>query len=59
MIFEDAHWSDPTSLELFGRAVDRIRTLRVQLIVVPARVRAAMDRAALCDGTDHSGFRKT
>ena len=24
MIFEDAHWTDPTSLELFGRIVDRI-----------------------------------
>jgi class 3 adenylate cyclase len=29
MIFEDAHWTDPTSLEAFGRAADRIRTLRV------------------------------
>jgi class 3 adenylate cyclase/predicted ATPase len=33
MIFEDAHWTDPTSLEAFGRAVDQIRTLRVLLIV--------------------------
>jgi class 3 adenylate cyclase/predicted ATPase len=33
MIFEDAHWADPTSLEVFGRAVDRIRTLGVLLIV--------------------------
>jgi class 3 adenylate cyclase len=33
MIFEDAHWTDPTSLEAFGRAVDRIRTLRALLIV--------------------------
>jgi len=33
MIFEDAHWADPTSLEAFGRAVDRIRTLGVFLIV--------------------------
>jgi class 3 adenylate cyclase/predicted ATPase len=32
-IFEDAHWTDPTSLEVFGRVVDRIRTLRVLLIV--------------------------
>src|SRR5215468_5106177 len=32
-IFEDAHWSDPTSLELFSRTVDRIRTLRALLIV--------------------------
>src|SRR6202011_503981 len=33
MIFEDAHWSDPTSLEVFGRVVDRVRTLRVLLLV--------------------------
>ena len=33
MVFEDAHWTDPTSLELFGRAVDRIAGLRVLLIV--------------------------
>ena len=25
MIFEDVHWIDPTSLEVLGRAVDRIR----------------------------------
>jgi class 3 adenylate cyclase/predicted ATPase len=33
MILEDAHWTDPTSLELFGRMVDRLRSLRVLLIV--------------------------
>ena len=33
MIFEDAHWADPTSLEALGRAVDRIRALGVLLIV--------------------------
>src|ERR1700751_808586 len=33
MIFEDAHWADPTSLEAFGRTVDRIKTLPVLLIV--------------------------
>ena len=33
MIFEDAHWIDPTSLEAFGRTVDRITTLPVLLIV--------------------------
>jgi predicted ATPase len=33
MIFEDVHWADPTSLEAFGRVVDRIRTLRVLLVV--------------------------
>ena len=33
IIFEDAHWTDPTSLELFGRIVERIVTLRVLLII--------------------------
>ena len=33
MIFEDAHWTDPTSMEALGRAVDRIRTLRLLLII--------------------------
>jgi NADH-quinone oxidoreductase B subunit len=33
MIFEDAHWSDPSSLELLGRTLDRIATLPVVLIV--------------------------
>jgi len=33
MIFEDAHWTDPTSLEALSRVVDRLRALRVLLIV--------------------------
>jgi class 3 adenylate cyclase len=33
MIFEDAHWADPTSLEVFGWIVDRILRRRVLLIV--------------------------
>ncbi len=33
MIFEDAHWADPTSLEAFGRVVDRIPRMRVLLLV--------------------------
>jgi class 3 adenylate cyclase/predicted ATPase len=33
MSFEDAHWADPTSLEVFSRFVDQIATLRVLLIV--------------------------
>jgi predicted ATPase len=33
MIFEDAHWTDPTSLEVVSRIVDRLRNLRVLLIV--------------------------
>ena len=33
MIFEDAHWVDPTSLEVLGRIVDRIKTLPALLVV--------------------------
>jgi predicted ATPase len=33
MILDDAHWIDATSLELFGRIVDKIPSLRVLLIV--------------------------
>jgi class 3 adenylate cyclase/predicted ATPase len=33
MIFEDAHWVDPTSLEVLGRTVHRIKTLSTLLIV--------------------------
>src|ERR1700749_951813 len=33
MIFEDAHWTDPTSLEVLGRVVDGIALLPVLLIV--------------------------
>jgi predicted ATPase len=32
MIFEDAHWTDPTSLERFDRTVSRIPSLRALLI---------------------------
>ena len=33
MIFEDLHWIDPTSLEALNRAVGRIKTLPVLLII--------------------------
>ena len=33
MIFEDVHWVDPTSLEVLGRTVDRLKTLGVLLII--------------------------
>ena len=33
MVFEDAHWLDPTSLEVLARTVDRVRTLSVLLAI--------------------------
>jgi predicted ATPase len=33
MIFEDVHWIDPTSLEALGGTVERIKALRVLLII--------------------------
>ncbi len=34
MVLEDAHWADPTTMEVFGRLVDRIETLRALLLVI-------------------------
>jgi class 3 adenylate cyclase/predicted ATPase len=33
MVFEDVHWIDPTSFELLGRTVERLKTLRVLLVI--------------------------
>jgi class 3 adenylate cyclase/predicted ATPase len=33
MLFEDAHWIDPTSLDLLGRIVERVRNLRALLVM--------------------------
>jgi predicted ATPase len=33
MIFEDAQWADPTSIELFSHIVDGLPTLRVLLVI--------------------------
>ena len=33
MIFEDAHWADPTSLETLGKVIDQIAALGMLLIV--------------------------
>ena len=33
MVFEDAQWADPTSLELFSEVVERLQTLRVLLVM--------------------------
>jgi hypothetical protein len=49
IVFEDAHWIDPTSGELLDLAVERVRSLPVLLIVVPPRVPATLDRPAAGD----------
>jgi len=33
LVFEDAHWADPTSIELLDLIVDRVRTSRVFLVI--------------------------
>jgi hypothetical protein len=33
MVFEDAHWADPSTLEAFGRLVDKMDSVRVLLLV--------------------------
>ena len=53
MIFEDTHWSDPTSLELFGRVVDRIAGKLACL--ADGAARSAWSRQG--GGTDRCGHR--
>ena len=54
MIFEDAHWSDPTSLEVLRLAIERLVRHRVSADRdVPARVRAALVRATANGGAHH------
>ena len=46
-LLEDAHWIDPTSLDVFGRLVDRLPRLRASAgRHVPPRVRRALVSAA-------------
>lgn len=33
MVFEDAHWIDPTSLDLLAAAVERVRSLNAMIII--------------------------
>ena len=33
LVFEDAHWIDPTSLELLDRAIERVQTLPILFII--------------------------
>jgi class 3 adenylate cyclase/predicted ATPase len=33
MVLEDAHWLDPTSTELFGQVIDRLRHLPILLLI--------------------------
>ena len=55
MIFEDAHWADPTSLEALGPAVDRYKSPWCAADRdLPTGFQAALDRAALCKRAHHS-----
>jgi class 3 adenylate cyclase/predicted ATPase len=61
VIFEDAHWADPTSLELFARAVDLAASHRLLILVTyrpefilpsigrPHVTELALHRLAPCD----------
>ena len=51
MIFEDAHWADPSSLEVFGLIVDKIEALAGAAVRdFPAGIRRALDRATARGG---------
>ena len=51
IVFEDAHWADATSLELFSRAVSDIASRRILLIVTfRPEFEPALDRTGARDG---------
>ena len=50
MIFEDAQWADPTSLEALGQAANRIaNSSRAADRDLPARIQCPLDRTPACD----------
>ena len=49
MIFEDAHWVDPTSLEVFGRTVDQIKLFLCCSSLLSARNLTRLDWTAACN----------
>ena len=57
VLFEDAHWVDPSSLELFDTLVSQITDLPILLVISFARVRSALDRSRRCqsDNADPVG----
>jgi predicted ATPase len=59
-IFEDAHWADPTSLEVFDWIVDRIRRRGVLLLVTfRPEFDAPWGRQILCEFVDPQSTRGT
>ena len=49
LVFEDAHWIDPTSLELLNLAVDRAPKLPLMLVVTCRPEFSALDWPAACE----------
>ena len=35
MLYEDAHWVDPTSLEALDLLIDRVRTIPLLIVLTP------------------------
>jgi hypothetical protein len=57
MIFEDVHWLDPTSLEVVGRTVDRLKTLAA-LVIVTHRPEFEPPWIGLCYLPEHQPLRR-
>jgi hypothetical protein len=53
MIFEDAQWADPTSIELFSHIVDGLPTLRVLLVITFRPEFQPPSGSTLCDRSHH------
>ena len=60
MVFEDAHWIDPTSRELLDLTIDRIRQLPVLLLITfRPEFRIALGRPGSCQQPGTQSSRRT
>ena len=47
-LFEDAHWADPTTLEVLDLLIDRVKTVPLLVVYPPAGVSVTLVRAGPC-----------
>lgn len=52
MIFEDAHWADPSSIELLDQTITRVRRMPVLAVVTFRPDFPALDRTDASDFAD-------
>jgi integrase len=47
MLFEDAHWADPTTLEVLDLLIDRVKTVPLLVVLTHRPIRDGARRASL------------